>query len=214
MRKLAWIAAVWAVVGFAGGATAEVRVSTHIDVRFGHNHSYADRGVVVGALPREAIVVRSGPTRYWFHGGVWYRPQHGRYVVVGAPIGVFVPALPAFYTTLVLGGATYFYANDTYYAWRAAQHQYEVVAAPADAESAQVTATSGGGTDGKTFIYPKAGQSEDQQAKDRYECHRWAVDQTGFDPSLGSPPAGQAAKVDDYHRAMSACLEARDYTVR
>jgi hypothetical protein len=134
---------------------------------------------------------------------------------VGAPIGVFVPALPVFYTTLVLGGVTYLYANDTYYALRAAQHQYEVVAAPADAETAQVTASSGGGgTDGKTFIYPKANQSEDQQAKDRYECHRWAVDQTGFDPSLGSPPAGQAAKVDDYHRAMSACLEARDYTVR
>jgi hypothetical protein len=213
MRKLVWIAAVWASVGFAAGATAEVRVSTHIDVRFGHNHSYVDRGVVVASLPHEAIVVHSGPTRYWFHAGVWYRPQHGRYVVVGPPVGVFVPVLPAFYTTLVLGGFTYYYANDTYYAWRQGPHQYEVVAPPADADGAQVTANNeaGGATDGKTFIYPRGGQSEEQQAKDRYECHRWAVDQTGFDPTLGTPAAGQAA---DYQRAMGACLEARDYTVR
>jgi hypothetical protein len=36
---------------------------------------------------------------------------------------------------------------------------------------------------GSLFIYPKNGQSEDQQRKDKYECHMWAVQQTGFDPS-------------------------------
>jgi Glycine-zipper domain len=33
------------------------------------------------------------------------------------------------------------------------------------------------------FIYPSKGQSQAQQDKDRYECHTWAVQQTGFDPS-------------------------------
>jgi len=33
------------------------------------------------------------------------------------------------------------------------------------------------------FIYPAKGQSQAQQDKDRYECHTWAVQQTGFDPS-------------------------------
>ena len=33
------------------------------------------------------------------------------------------------------------------------------------------------------FIYPAKGQSQEQQDKDRYECHNWAVQQTGFDPS-------------------------------
>ena len=37
--------------------------------------------------------------------------------------------------------------------------------------------------DNDIFIYPSKGQSQDQQDKDRYECHRWAVQQTGFDPS-------------------------------
>jgi OmpA family protein len=40
------------------------------------------------------------------------------------------------------------------------------------------------------YVYPAKGQSQAQQDRDRYDCHSWAVKQTGFDPSR--PPA-QAA---------------------
>jgi hypothetical protein len=43
-------------------------------------------------------------------------------------------------------------------------------------------ATAGAQTD--MFIYPAKNQSQEQQDKDRYECHSWAVKQTGFDPSM------------------------------
>ena len=33
------------------------------------------------------------------------------------------------------------------------------------------------------FIYSKKGQSQAQQDKDRFECHTWSVNQTGFDPT-------------------------------
>jgi hypothetical protein len=33
------------------------------------------------------------------------------------------------------------------------------------------------------MIYPSKGQSQQQQSRDRYECHTWAVQQTGFDPT-------------------------------
>ena len=33
------------------------------------------------------------------------------------------------------------------------------------------------------YVYPAKGQSQEQQQKDQYECHEWAVQQTGFDPS-------------------------------
>lgn len=33
------------------------------------------------------------------------------------------------------------------------------------------------------IIYPMKGQSSDQLSKDRYECHVWAVQQSGFDPT-------------------------------
>jgi hypothetical protein len=202
-----------------GGATAAerraegVEVHEHVDTRHGHDRVYVDRGVAVAAVPRDAIVVRDGPNRYWFHGGVWYRPQGGRFIVIAPPVGVFVPVLPPFYTTLMIGGLAYYYANDAYYAWREPEHQYEVVAPPANVDSAVVTPAAGE----NVFIYPRKGQAPEQQAKDRYECHRWAVDQTGFDPTLNGgnvSPEEATAKRSDYQRAMSACLEARDYTVR
>lgn len=34
----------------------------------------------------------------------------------------------------------------------------------------------------QVYFYPAAGQSSAQQDRDRYECHMWAVKQTGFDP--------------------------------
>lgn len=36
----------------------------------------------------------------------------------------------------------------------------------------------------QVYFYPKHGQTEAQQDRDRYECFNWAVKQTGFDPSL------------------------------
>jgi len=35
----------------------------------------------------------------------------------------------------------------------------------------------------RVFVYPANGQSAEQTDRDRYECHVWAVQQTGVDPS-------------------------------
>jgi hypothetical protein len=35
----------------------------------------------------------------------------------------------------------------------------------------------------RIFVYPTNGQSPEQTDRDRYECHVWAVQQTGVDPS-------------------------------
>ena len=35
----------------------------------------------------------------------------------------------------------------------------------------------------RIFVYPASGQSAEQTDRDRYDCHLWAVEQTGFDPS-------------------------------
>jgi hypothetical protein len=48
--------------------------------------------------------------------------------------------------------------------------------------------------DSDMFIYPSKGQSQAQQDKDRYECHSWAVQQTGFDPSRPQAATGQSAQ--------------------
>jgi uncharacterized protein YcfJ len=38
------------------------------------------------------------------------------------------------------------------------------------------------------MVYPARGQSPEQLERDRYECHVWAVQQSGFDPSRAGPP--------------------------
>lgn len=35
----------------------------------------------------------------------------------------------------------------------------------------------------KLYAYPTTGQSVEQQDRDRFECHHWAIKQTHFDPS-------------------------------
>src|SRR5208337_1720709 len=47
------------------------------------------------------------------------------------------------------------------------------------------------------FIYPTKGQNAETQDRDRYECHRWAVQQTGFDPSKPSAPPAPASSGSD-----------------
>ncbi len=183
-----------------------------LDNRYNHNHYYPPRGYVVAGVPRGATIVRRGGVPYYFHEGIWYRPSGPRFVVVAPPVGLFVSTLPPFYTTVWWRGVPYYYADDTYYVWRPERHGYVVSEPPSESE---VTPQAAGG--GDLFIYPKNGQSEEQQAKDRYECHSWGSQQTGFDPtqsSGGVPESQAAAKRADYQRAMTACLEARGYSVK
>jgi hypothetical protein len=149
-----------------------------------------------------------GGSHYWVSNGVWYRPHGGSFVVVRPPHGVFIGVLPAFATVVAVGGPTYYYANDVYYR-PLTTGGYEVVDPP-PADPAPNGATS------KLYVYPRQGQSAEQQASNEYECHRWAVAQTGFDPTLDA--TGQASGNEglraDYSRAYAACLDGRGYTVR
>lgn len=67
-------------------------------------------------------------------------------------------------------------------------------------------------------ITARNGQSEQQQWADRYECHKWAKDQSGFDPTLTAPSGMTREEInshrEQYRRAFSACLEGRGYSVQ
>ena len=63
----------------------------------------------------------------------------------------------------------------------------------------------------KLYVYPAGGQSETQTADDRYQCHTWAANESGHDPTLGS---GSRDEAEGYTRAFTACMEARNYVVR
>jgi hypothetical protein len=46
-----------------------------------------------------------------------------------------------------------------------------------------LAASSAVAQSGGMYIYPAKGQNKNKQDEDRYDCHSWAVSQTGFDPS-------------------------------
>src|ERR1700689_1574470 len=45
------------------------------------------------------------------------------------------------------------------------------------------------------MVYPARGQSPDQLERDRYDCHVWAVQQSGYDPSRPGLQPGQRVVV-------------------
>jgi len=197
------------------------------DVRFHHDRYYPVRGYVVPSLPVGHVEVAYRGGRYWFHGGVWFRPSGPRWVVIAPPFGIVVPVLPFVYTTLWFGGQPYYYANEVYYT--RVSTGYQVVEAPPinevtiqEAPPPAVVVSSipspppapvvkqAPPTDG-LFVYPKNGQTPTQTAFDRIECVKWAIGQTGFDPSQGVNDPNLRAS---FQRAASACLDARGYSVK
>ncbi len=154
------------------------------------------------------------------YGYGWYRGGfYGGWGGLG--YGLFFATLPWYYDTYWWDGVPYYYADDNYYQWNNSAAEYETVQPPpglVDQVQTQAPAMR------ELFIYPKAGQSNEQLARDREDCHRWAVGQSGFDPtatgaSSASPPANSepagpsTTKRANYLRAEGACLIGRNYSV-
>ncbi|MBU3949327.1 MAG: hypothetical protein KJ826_14050 [Proteobacteria bacterium] len=199
-------------LGFSHVAYAERHgrsYKSHNDTRYNHNHSYPARGQFISRLPHNHRSLDYRGSRYFYSGGIWYRPHRSLFTIVAPPIGLFVPFLPPFFTTIWVGNVPYYYANEVYYTHRRDGY---VVVDPPDSNVSQAPPS----TD-KMFIYPRLGQNEQKQADDRYECHSWAVSQTNFDPTqppVHMPGTDISQKRADYQRAMAACLDGRGYTVK
>ncbi len=136
----------------------------------------------------------------------------------------FLGALPLGYQTLWWGGVPYYYLRGVYYVWSPDYDEYVVTDPPPlgdqgePAQAAPAPSESPPGSDRgalSLFVYPKNGQSQQQTQSDRYACHEWAVGQTGFDPTNPNRSTDAAtATPSNYKRAVTACLEARGYSVR
>ncbi len=163
---------------------------------------------------------------YGFHGGYGYRGYGGwgwrgggywgpwGWGWGGLGLGLYFATLPYYYSTYWWGGVPYYYADNTYYRWDGAAGQYVTVAPPPglSGQSGGQPAAAGQPAMSELMVYPKNGQTQDQVGKDKYECHKWAASQTGFDPTQagGTSPNRRP----DYLRAQAACLEGRGYSVK
>src|ERR1700692_4003529 len=189
-----------------------------LDSRYNHGRYYPPMGTVRPSLPEGYRPYYRGGNRYYFNGGIWYAPRGPGFVVGRPPPGLVISVLPPYYSTVWFGGVPYYYADNVYYSWQPDQNGYAVVDPPdnaGNADSADSPSAPPDNPQQALIIYPKNGQSKDQQAADQYECHTWAKGQTGFDPTQpgGGQEGGAAMSRSNYNRAMSACLQARGYQV-
>ncbi|AUG10107.1 DUF6515 family protein [Pseudomonas sp. S09G 359] len=147
---------------------------------------------------------------YFFSGGYWYRPQGPRYVVVRPPYGIRVQYLPDYAREVWVGSALFFLAAGAYYTYESSSQQYVVVQPPTQVPEPQ-PAPQGNGYD--VVAYPANGQSPAQVQQDGYDCYRWAVQQSGFDPQAVTY-APDPAVVQTYRQAQGNCLSSRGYQVQ
>ena len=190
-----------------------------LDNRYNHGHYYPRSGAVVRALPGGYRPYYYHGSRFYFSGGIWYAPGPYGFIVTRPPSGLFLTVLPPFYTTVWFGGVPYYYADNVYYQWQPGANGYQVVDAPpgADQPGDPPAGPAAGAPSDDFFIYPRNGQTQEQQAADQYECHSWSKNQTGFDPTQqagGVAPNETGSRREQYQRAMTACLEARGYSVK
>lgn len=174
------------------------------DSRGDHHHNPRPPRVVDRLPPAHRDYYWNG-TRYYTWGGYWYRPYGSSFISVGVPFGLFVTTLPGIYSSIWVDGTRYFYADRTYYVYEPVRRGYVVTRSPYGDDEEYDTNV---GED--LYIYPARGQSEQQQADDRYQCHRWAAQESDYDP-LDDDYDADLRK--DYLRAMTACLTGRGYTV-
>jgi len=85
-------------------------------------------GSIVYKLPRGHRRVHVGPSRYYYHGGIFYRKRPSGYLVVNAPIGALVLSIPIGSRAFISGGLTFYLNGSTYY--RRDRRGYRVVAPP------------------------------------------------------------------------------------
>ncbi len=162
----------------------------------------------IDSLPAIHLSLVLGSLTFFYSDGMYFRHHDHGYVVVAAPIGARVAYLPAGYISFYIGPSRYFFVNTAYYWWDPFYYEYVVVEKPAGAARAMKRGEDGSD---ELYVYPAQGQSDEQRRQDRFECHEWAVDETGFDPTLANPNSPGRA---DYRRALIACLEGRGYTVK
>ena len=166
-------------------------------------------GYVVDRFPSKHWQVPYRGQSYYFSGGYWYRPQGPRYIVVQPPYGIRVGYLPDYARQVWIGSSLLFLAAGAYYAYQPATQDYIVVQPPTSIPQPMPQPVSNGYD---VVAYPANGQSASQIDQDRYDCYRWAVDQSGFDPATVTY-APSPAVVQTYRQAQGNCLSSRGYQV-
>jgi hypothetical protein len=179
-------------------------------------------GLVVASLPSFATAVSGSAGLYFYANDTYYRPRPdlGGYEVVNdpvdsAPAGSYAPSQAA-----PLYSATAAPPPGALAVPASAAAMTAAVPAMAAAQPTMAAPAAAGQFSSRppqmVALSPNNGQTPEQQARDRYDCYRLALGQTGYDPlhpKGGMPTAQSSEQQDAYDRVRTSCLQGRGYTV-
>lgn len=146
------------------------------------------RVLIVSALVAAQGVAVAGPRHYDRHHH--HHHHHGHHRPNGAAVGAVVLGLALAVPLIAM-------ARQADRAERAPEVVYTPPPAPLPPASVYVPAR------GAPVVYPRHGQSAEQQEFDSRECNRWATTQSAAMADAGV-----------FQRAVEACMDGRGYTLR
>lgn len=123
-----------------------------------------------------------------------------------APPSVERAGLPDDARPIWIGDQRYYLARDTWFLASGSDARYIPVPAPREIQMA-------GADMFDVIAYPINDQTLRQQQQDHGLCHRWAIDQSGFNPMNTLEPPSRA-QTGTYRRALAACLAGHHYSVQ
>ncbi|MDE1166793.1 MAG: glycine zipper family protein [Pseudomonas sp.] len=167
-------------------------------------------GQMIERFPGQEYRVPYRGQDFFYSGGYWYRPLGTRYEVVTPPYGIRTRYIPDYAQEMWIGGALFFVAAGSYYQWQDDSQDYVVVNPPQQPVQVQQQEQQASPYD--VASYPAYGQSPEQVQQDRYDCYRWAVEQTHFDPASATY-APDPSVVASFRNATASCLSGRGYQV-
>ena len=77
------------------------------------HHPYYGKRVSLPDLIAKSILI--GGLEYYYQHGYFYKRGPGGYVIVDAPLGAVVEAIPSRHKVIIINGKTYYYYNDIYF---------------------------------------------------------------------------------------------------
>jgi len=134
MKKIQWVVIVAVMVAsqgmqvFAWGRDQDDHGRWHDDRHGGFTPHYIPAGREVHSLNHEFLRLFIGGVEFFFWEGMYYRSMADHYVVVQAPIGAVVTAIPPQAQLIVVDGVPYYTVNGVTYI--STTYGYQVVPPP------------------------------------------------------------------------------------
>lgn len=167
----------------------------------GYSHGYS-RGAWIGGA---TALLATGAVLAWANS----RPAYSTSVYYGP---TYAPAYGGYYGPAVSYAAPVYVSPPVTYVAPPVQYVQPQVSYAPQYSTPQQESEQYASSANNVVAYPAGGQNSAQQARDGEACKAWAINHSGFDPSVVTQYT-TSANTESYSRALGACYKGRGYSI-